>query len=45
MCLLTSATGTSDDPGEVLKTQIVIKMLPDCRPMSQGQIETLISKI
>ena len=45
MCLLTSATGTLEGPGEVLETQIVIKMLPDCTPMSQEKIETLIIKI
>ena len=45
MCLPTSATGTSGGPGDVLDAQTVIKMWPDCSPMSQEQIETLISKI
>ena len=45
MCLPTSASGTLEGPEEVLETQIVIKMLPECSPMSQEQIETLISKI
>ena len=45
MCLPTSASGTLEGPEEVLETQIVIKMLPECSPMSQQQIETLISKI
>ena len=29
-----STTGPSKDLGEVLEAQIVIKMLPDCSPMS-----------
>ena len=44
MCLPTSASGTLEGPEEVLETQIVMKMLPECSPMSQEQIETLISK-
>ena len=46
MSLLTSATGSSEGPEEVLDAQTAIKMLPDfCSPMSQEQIETLIAKI
>ena len=40
-----STTGPSKDHGEVLNAQTVIKMWPDCSPMSQELIETLISKI
>ena len=32
-------------PPRVVETQTVIKMWPDCSPMSQEQIETLIFKI
>lgn len=32
MSLLISATGSSEGPGEVLDTQTVFKMLPDCSP-------------
>ena len=45
MCLPTSATGSSECPGEVTEAQTVIKMVPNCSPISQEQIETLISKI
>ena len=45
VCLLTSATGSSEGPGEAMEAQTVIKMLPTCSTMSQEQIETLISKI
>ena len=45
MSMLTSVTGSSEDLGEVLDAQTVIKILQDCSPMSQEQIETLISKI
>ena len=31
--------------GEVVEAQSVIKMLPNCSPMSQEQIETLTFKI
>ena len=41
MCLPTSAMGL----GEVMEAQTVVKMLPDCSPVPQEQIETLISKI
>ena len=45
MCLLTSATGSYEGPGEGMGAQTILKMLPTCSPMSQEQIETLISKI
>ena len=45
MSLLTSVTGSSDGPGEILDALTVIKMLQDFSPMSQEQIETLISNI
>ena len=31
----TTATGTSEGPGEVLETRIVVETLSDCSPMSQ----------
>ena len=45
MCLPMSTTGPSKDLGDVLNAQIVIKIWPDCSPMSQELKETLISKI
>ena len=39
------STGSSEGPGEVMESQTAVKMLPDCSPMSQEQIKTLISKI
>ena len=45
MWLPTSATWSCEGPGEFVKAQTVIKMLPNCSPMSHEQIETLISKI
>ena len=45
MCQLTSATGSSEGPGKVVEAQDFFKMLPNCSPMCQEQIETLISKI
>ena len=45
MCLQTSATGSSGGPGKVVEAQTVFKMLPNCSPTSQEQIETLVSKI
>ena len=45
MYLPTSATGSSGGAGEAMETQTVVKILPDCSPMSQEQIETLIFKI
>ena len=44
MCLQTSTTGSSEGPGEVVEAQTVFKMLPNCSPMSQEQIENLTSK-
>ena len=40
MCLPTSSEG----PIEVVEAQTVMKMLPNCIPMSQKQIENLITK-
>ena len=45
MCLPTSTTASSEGPGDVMEAQTAVKTLPDCSPMSQVQIETLISKI
>ena len=45
MRLLTSAFGSSEGPGKVVEAQTFIKIVPNCSPMLQEQIETLISKI
>ena len=34
VCLLTSATGSSEGPGEAMEAQTVIKMLPTCSTIS-----------